>query len=100
MGHRRGTNVDARQFDQETIDKVWDKGKKIPSKNPDLYRRDPAGNEIYKPSYGKDSEKGWQIDHKNPVSKGGTDNLRNLQPLQTDENKEKGSTYPWDPKEK
>ncbi len=94
MEHRRGSNLKGRNFDQKTIDKVWDKGVKIYSKNPNLYRQDSAGNEIYKPSYGKDSSKGWQIDHKKPASKGGSDNLRNLQPFQTEENKEKGDTYP------
>ena len=94
MGRRKGSNTKGRNFNQETIDKVWDKGPKILGKDPNLYRQDSAGNEIYKPSYGKDSNKGWQIDHKKPVSKGGSDNLRNLQPLQTEENKEKGDTYP------
>lgn len=94
MRRRRGSNSKGRDFDQQIIDKVWEKGAKIFSKNPNFYRRDSAGNEIYKPFYGKDSNKGWQIDHKKPVSKSGTDNLRNLQPLQTEENKKKGDTYP------
>jgi 5-methylcytosine-specific restriction endonuclease McrA len=97
MGRRRGSNSKGRKFSDEVVDKVWDKGTKIRGKYPDLYRRDAAGKEIYKPSYGKNSEKGWQVDHKNPVSKNGSDNLRNLQPLQTEENKEKGDTYPWKP---
>jgi len=98
MGRKRGSTAGGRSFDQETINKVWEKGKKIPGKNPDLYRQDAAGNLIYKPSYGKNSEKGWEVDHKNPVSQDGTDNLRNLQPLQIDENREKGDQYPWKPK--
>ena len=40
---------------------------------------------------------GWEVDHKNPVDKGGTDNLKNLQPLQTKENRTKGNKYPWKP---
>ena len=88
MARRRGTDGDGRRFKPERIDEVWEKAKKIPSKDPGLYRRDPRGNEIYKPSYGKNSEKGWEVDHKKPADKGGTDNLRNLQPLQTEENKE------------
>jgi len=33
----------------------------------------------------------WEIDHKNPKDKGGSDQLRNLQPLYWEENREKGA---------
>ena len=38
---------------------------------------------------------GWEIDHKNPVARGGTDRLNNLQPLLSSLNAEKGDRYPW-----
>lgn len=97
MGRKRGADAGGRKFPDERIDQVWEKGNKIRGEDPDIYRRDAADNIIYKPSYGKDSDMGWQVDHKNPVDKGGTDNLRNLQPLQSEENKEKGNKYPWKP---
>jgi 5-methylcytosine-specific restriction endonuclease McrA len=97
MPRRRGTNREGQRFDDERVQEVWEHGKKIPGKDPNLYRKDAAGNVIYRPSYGKDSEMGWEVDHKKPVDKGGTDNLRNLQPLQSGENKEKGKQYPWKP---
>ncbi len=97
MARRRGKNTQGRNFSDEIVNKVWGKAKHIPGKNPNLRRKDVAGNPIYKLSYGKDSEMGWQIDHKKPISKGGSDNLKNLQPLQTEENKEKRDQYPWEP---
>ena len=69
--------------------------KLIRGKNPNLWRRDQYGNPIYKPAYGKAGEQGWQVDHKHPISKGGTDNLRNLQAVQTVENRQKGAKYPY-----
>jgi len=76
-------------FSEERQDQVWDKGKKVRGKNPDLYRKDSQGNILYKPSYGKQSEMGWEIDHSKPKSKGGTDHLNNLNPLQWEENRKK-----------
>ena len=80
---------------QEEIDKVWEKGKPIKGKNPNTHRKDAYGNEIYKPSYGKNSPKGWEIDHKKPKDKGGSDSIRNKQPLQSSENKRKSNKYPY-----
>ncbi len=73
-------------------EKLWDKAKKIPGKNPDLYRQDPYRNIMYKSSYGKDTEMGWEIDHINPKANGGSDDIRNLQPLNTAKNREKGAS--------
>ena len=69
---------------------VWEQAGKVRGKNPNVYRRDELGNEMYKPAYGKGGDKGWEIDHRNPKSKGGTDHRRNLRALNTDANKRKG----------
>ena len=74
---------------QQKKDEVWDKGKRIRGKVPDLYRKDKFGNIMYKPSYGKNSKMGWEIDHSKPQSKGGTDHLNNLQPMNTHANRQK-----------
>ena len=71
-------------------DEIWDKAKPIRGKNPETWRRDDEGNKLRKGSYGTTGDYGWEIDHKNPKSKGGSDNLRNLRPLHWKENREKG----------
>ena len=76
---------------QQKKDYVWEKGQTIRGKDPDLYRKDRLGNIIYKPSYGKYSPMGWEIDHSKPQSKGGTHHLNNLQPLNTKANRQKGN---------
>ena len=76
---------------KKKIDQIWDKAKNVRGKNPDVWRRDDKSQVIRKGSYGTQGEFGWEIDHKNPVSKGGTDNIRNLRPLHWEENRKKGN---------
>lgn len=73
-------------------DDVWDKAKEIRGKASDLYRQDPYGNVMYKPSYGLESDMGWEIDHIKPVSEGGSDHLINLQAMNTAKNRELGDS--------
>ena len=73
-------------------DSVWDKAAAVRGKNPDTYRKDPYGNTMYKPSYGKASPMGWEVDHIKPKSRGGSDATRNLQALNTSVNRSKGDT--------
>ncbi len=80
-------------FTQERIDQVWNKGDLVPGKDPNLYRMDKFGNIMYKPSYGKYSPIGWNIDHSKPQSKGGTDHLNNLQPMNSYANCSKNDNY-------
>ena len=76
-------------------DRVWEKGKIIDGKNPNLFREDQYGNQIYKLSYGKLTPQGWEIDHSKPTSKGGTDHINNLNPTQWRKNREKSDKYPY-----
>lgn len=80
-------------YTQKRLDQIWDKGKPIKGKNPDLYRQDKYGNQMFKPSYGKFSEMGWNVDHSKPQAMGGTDHLNNLQPMNSRANSSKNDKY-------
>ncbi len=77
-------------YSQELKDKIWDKGTIIKGKDPNQYRKDVNGNIMFKRSYGKYSPMGWNVDHKKAQANGGSDSLRNLQPMNSRANSSKG----------
>ena len=79
---------------KKDIESAWEKAKPIRGKNPDTWRRDAEGNKIRKGSYGTRGEYGWELDHKKPKAKGGTDAKQNIQPLHWKANRKKGDEYP------
>lgn len=79
-------------FSQNQIDQVWNKASIITGENPNVWRQDTCGAWINKESYGTEDKFGWEIDHKHPVAKGGSDNLSNLQPLHWKNNRNKGDS--------
>ena len=71
-------------FDEEMIQKVWEKGKTISGADKDKWRKDQCNAWIQRGKHGDRASKyGWEIDHINP--KGGND-LSNLRPLQWENN--------------
>ena len=74
---------------KKLIEEVWEKAQEIRGKDSDVWRKDVEGNKIRKASYGTEGEYGWEIDHKKPREKGGSDGIRNLQPLHWEENRKK-----------
>jgi 5-methylcytosine-specific restriction endonuclease McrA len=82
------------QFSDKVIQQVWEKAQSIIGYDPNIWRKDFAGAWIRKDLYGTDTKFGWEIDHLKPISRGGSDNLINLNPLHWKNNRTKADNYP------
>jgi len=93
---RSGSTRSGAQFDQRTIDAVWNKAITVLGADPNVLRKDICGAWIERSRYGETTSegRGWEIDHIVPVSRGGTDVLSNFQALQWQNNRRKGDTFP------
>lgn len=82
-------------LDPLTINAVWRKAQTVAGYDSNIWRKDRCGAWIQYTAYGATQSKyGWEIDHALPVSRGGTDELNNLQPLHWQNNRGKGDNHP------
>lgn len=66
---------------------VWLKAKKINGKNPAIWMIDVMGKKIkFEYLNNVHSRYAWQIDHKIPQTRGGSDDIENLQPMNRADN--------------
>ena len=82
--------------DEATKAIVWSKGRVIPNYDSKVWRWDTCTTVMKYSDHGNTEAKyGWEIDHIKPLAMGGLDNIDNFQPLQWENNRKKGDTYPW-----
>jgi len=80
-------------YSEAVIQSVWNKGIPVPSYDSSKYRKDKCGAWMDWNKYGdRESDYGWEIDHIIPESQNGSDELDNFQPLQWENNMEKGDS--------
>ena len=83
------TDASGKPFDAATIEAVWSKA--TASREHPPMRVDAFGALIWKEGYGNTASKfGWEIGHRQPLGKGGGDQLENLEPRQWENNRPNG----------
>lgn len=87
--------TERRNFTKEEIDYAWFKAKEVSGLDSNIWRKDYAGAWIRRDLYGRtDTEYGWEIDHRKPLTLDGTYDKSNLDPLQWNNNRTKDDNYP------
>ncbi len=75
-------------------DEVWNRATIVEGYNPRIWRQDLVGAWIKYDQYGEQSKYGWEIDHLIPLSRGGTDDINNLNAMHWRNNMRKSNDYP------
>ena len=82
-------------FSETQLKNVWEALTEFPGENPSIFRYDGCGAKLKFADYGNsESDYGWTIDHKYPVSLGGNDHPLNLHALHIKNNEMKANNFP------
>ncbi len=93
---KANTDKDGNSWSEAMKLRIWRKGTDIPLKSNTEWKRDKCGSAMKYSEYGnRNSVYGWEIDHINPISNNGSDNLDNLQPLNWAHNASKSDKLNW-----
>ncbi|MBP7810101.1 MAG: HNH endonuclease [Bacteroidia bacterium] len=93
---RHNTNKEGNPWSLDVLKAVWAKAKVREGFSEEEWREDLCGKHIQFNEHGnRSSNYGWEIDHINPVSNGGTDDLENLQALFWKHNMSKADRLDW-----
>lgn len=93
---RHNTDKNEDPWKLEIVKAVWDKAKDREGYSKEEWRMDLCGKHIKWDELGnRSSNYGWEIDHIDPVTNGGGDNLENLQALFWKHNLAKADRLDW-----
>jgi len=96
MARYINTSKDGKSWSNSQKLAIWSKGNIISELDKGTWRNDKCGKKIKWHEHGnRNSKYGWEIDHINPVSNGGSDNPNNLQPLHWKNNTYKADNLNW-----
>ena len=82
--------ITPKSYTHQELSLVWNMAMIVPGTDPNVRRKDVCGAWIDWIAFGdRNSNFGWEVDHKIPLSKGGAHHINNVQPLHWQNNAKK-----------